>query len=157
MSIAYVPIKLFDEEKFEQCIVVPFPEGGKIVDTVMIDKTAYVLVEVHPNAKVITAHFHVIPALLPIYVDGHEYVGMFKIEDFRGVPLSTVIVIRVTAGDFGIHSAEYQALHGDQKSVTNEPTIQSSFSNDDELRKLWDFLGADKTDDNENPETETEL
>lgn len=106
MAFTYIPIPLFSEEDFKQCIVVPFPEGGKIVDIMVVDKTGYIMVEAHPSARVTQGHFHIVPVLQPLFADSHEYVGTYKIEDFLGVPLAMYSVIKITAGDYGIHSAE---------------------------------------------------
>lgn len=147
MSFAYIPIPLFNEEHFEQCIVIPFPEGAKIVDVVLVDKTAYLLVEAHPHAHVIQGHFHIVTALQTLYADGHEYVGTVKIENFREQPLAIYTIIRITAGDFGIHSSEYKLAHPDSTVEQNDALPDSD--SDVELRKIWDKfdMGRNKTDE----------
>lgn len=164
MSFTYVPIPLFNEEHFQHCIVVQYPEGGKIVDKLVVEKTAYLMVEARTNAKIISAHFHIVPAFSELFADSHEYIGTFQIENFRGVELALVTVIKIPEGDFGIFSAEFLAIHGEAErdkiiaQATGEMPPQ--LENDSELRKLWDFTqfrgGEDKTDDNETPETDSE-
>lgn len=167
MAFTYIPIPLFSEEHFSQCIVVPFPDGGRIVDTMVVEKTAYILVESRPLAKIIQAHFHVVPVLQTLYADGHEFVGTYKIEDFRGVPLVMYSVIRITEGDYGIYSAEFIAAHGEEgqrkiiEAVEGElksnEEIPGEIHEETELRRIWDFMpGNDKTNENDSSETNLE-
>lgn len=167
MAFTYIPIPLFNEENFQQCIVVPFPEGGEIVDTMVIDKTAYVLVETTPSARIIQGHFHIVPVLQKLYADGHKYVGTFTIKEFMGIPLGAYTVIQITSGDYGIFSQEFIDIHGEEERdriISNhQDDIKQNFpsdEDDEELRKLWDFdmnnSGADKTEDNEDSEPESE-
>lgn len=168
MSFSYSPISLFNEENFAQCIVIPFPEGGKIVDTLVLDKTAFILVESHPNARVISAHFHIVPMLQRLYSDSYEYVGTYKMENFNDQALAFFTVIQIPNGDYGIHSQEYIELYGDELSrkVMGESDIHNRQPDtqdipqpldDDQLRKLWDIgIGFDKTDDDDDLAAETE-
>ncbi len=166
MAFAYIPVPLFNEEHFSNCIVVPFPEGGKIVDRLVVDRTAYLLVEARPGAKNTTAHFHVVPAFAPLYADSHEYVGTFQIPNFHGSDLALLSVIRINEGDYGIFSAEFLAIHGEAERDKIIAAVEGelkpdpeTLSNEDDLRKLWDFDigGKDKTDDQNDEDTETEL
>lgn len=151
----YVPLEVFSEDKFDLCIVIPFPENGKIVDTVVIDKTAFILVETKPHQRLIQAHFHIVPALTPLYADEHEYVGTFKMTDFRGAPITMLSLIRIITGEFGEHSAEYKVFHG-----TKQPEIEEKSGpaeDDKDLRKLWDITGwSDKTNEDDESETDSE-
>jgi hypothetical protein len=167
MSFTYIPIPLFNEETFKLCIVVPFPEGGTIVDTALIDKTAYIIVEAHPSAKATSAHFHIVPMLQKLYADGHKYIGTFKIEDFQDQPLAAFTVIQITSGDYGINSQEFIDTFGTEErdriiAMYNPDAldIPAPTDNDNQLRKLWDFSigydgGPDKTDEDGNSDTES--
>jgi hypothetical protein len=165
MSVVYVPIPLFSEDNFSNCIIVPFPEGGKIVDTIVADRIAYLLVEARPGAKNITAHFHVVPVLNELYADSYEYVGTFQISGFRGTDMALLTVIRIPEGDFGVFSAEFVARFGEEardKIIAEaqselKPESETFPSNDDELRKIWDFdTGKDKNESDNDDETEME-
>lgn len=162
MAFTYFPIPLFNEEHFQQCIVVPFPEGGKIVDTMVVDKTAYILVEARTNAKASSAHFHIVPLLQPLYADAHEYVGTYKIENFQDRPLVMYSVIRITEGDYGMYSEEFLAIHGQPENdkIVSESNLEvpDKIHDEDSLRKTWDFgiTWGDKTNDDENTEPESE-
>lgn len=157
MSFVYIPIPLFNEEHFSQCIVVPYPEGGKIVDKLIVDRTAYLMVEARPGAKNVTAHFHIVPVFQPLFADSFEYVCTFQIENFRGNEIALITVIKIPEGDFGIFSAEFLAIHGEAERDKIIAHAKPMPENDAELRKLWDFIGNDKTDDqnDETPETES--
>ncbi len=174
MSFQYMPMPLFSEEDYKHCIIVPFPEGGEIVELMVLDKTAFIMIESHPNAKLTTAHFHIVPAMQKLYADGHKYIGTVKIENFQGKPITMHTVIQITAGDFGVFSQEFVDIHGTEerdriiaehqgeiKSAQVEEEQPESHPEDDNLRALWDFTsysGPDKTDgiDKTDEESETE-
>lgn len=150
MAFVFYTVKLFDAETFSQCLVVPFPENGKIVDLQVHQNAAYLVVESVPDAKPVEAHFHVVPLNTPIYSDSHRYVGMLKFDNFAGLNNVSFLIIEIPSGDFGIHSKEFIESFGAEKrdEIMNDllnPNRESSKDipapdqNDEELKKLWDF------------------
>jgi len=178
MAFMYFPIQLFDEETFQQCIVVPFPTNGKIVDIQVVDKTAFLLVDADVNAAKTFAHFHIVPVLTPLFADSHEYVGTLKISNFRGTEQAMLTVIRIPNGDFGIHSQEYIAQFGQAEhdkfvaAQAEQAKTESEFippaetvsdkndadvptSDDFGLRSVWDIFDKDgKTKADTTPPTQ---
>lgn len=162
MPFSIIPIALFDEQNLKHCIITPFPQNGKIVDTVLLDKTAYVLILADPNDSIIHAHFHIVPATVPLFSDPFEYVGTYKIENFQDKPLVIYSVIRILGdGDFGIHSKEYIATYGAEKSEEYKNRVLDQIKNenvaDEDLRSKWDFAAwSDKTPESTENESESE-
>lgn len=173
MSFKLTPIVLFTEEHFQHCIVIPFPKNGKIVDTMVMDKTAFLIVQSPFDDPIESAHFHVIPPGVELFSDTFEYVGTFKIDNWNDIDFVIFPVIRVlNDGDFGIFSKEFVERFGTDvrdkillehklglQIKLEEITQKSETLIDEEsLRKLWDFdvSGADKNDNDEPLTSESE-
>jgi len=165
MAFVYFPVQLFNEEDFKQCIVVPFPTNGKIVDLQVSDKTVFLLVEAAMDAAKTFAHFHVVPVMTPLFADSHKYIGTVKIDNFAGTEQAMLSIIQIPNGDFGIHSQEYMARFGtaehdkfvaaqQEQTQTESEVIQETApvaQNDEdvpdvdsaELRSVWDIFDGD--------------